>query len=72
VLKLENLTAIVEIKYSSQKSNETLLDEAMEQIRDRKYYEAYLNKPVILLAIAFTTQGNKDRLTDIACRFEKI
>ncbi|MDR3243266.1 MAG: ATP-binding protein, partial [Elusimicrobiota bacterium] len=51
-LELEKLTAIVEIKYSAEKSKENLLDEAIQQIRDKKYYEAYLNKPVILLAIA--------------------
>jgi hypothetical protein len=72
VLKLENLTAIVEIKYSHEKSIEKMLDEAMNQIKDKKYYEAYLDKSVTLLAIGFSAGENKDRLTDIGCKFEKI
>jgi Holliday junction resolvase-like predicted endonuclease len=72
VLNRAKIAAVIEIKYSHKKSKEKLLDEAMEQIRDRKYYEAYLDKPVTLLAIAFTAGKNKKRLTEIGCRFEKV
>jgi hypothetical protein len=72
VWKQNNLTAVIEIKYSHEKSSEKLLDEAMNQIKDKKYYEAYLDKPVVLLAIAFSAGKNKKRLTEIGCKFEKI
>jgi Holliday junction resolvase-like predicted endonuclease len=72
VWKQNSLTAVIEIKYSHEKSSEKLLDEAMNQIKDKKYYEAHLDKPIVLLAIAFAAGQNKDRLTEIACRFEKI
>ncbi|MDR3244137.1 MAG: PD-(D/E)XK nuclease domain-containing protein [Elusimicrobiota bacterium] len=71
-LNKKNTAAVIEIKYSHEKSNETLLNEAIKQIKDKKYYEAYLDKPITLLAIAFTAGQNKDRLTEIACKFEKI
>jgi hypothetical protein len=72
VLEQDNLNAIIEIKYDYEKPQEVLIKEAMEQIKDRKYYEAYLDKPILLLAIAFSAGKNKDRLTEIGCRFEKI
>jgi hypothetical protein len=31
-----------------------------------------MDKPVLLLAIAFSAGNNEDRLTEIACRFEKL
>jgi hypothetical protein len=60
------LTVVAEIKYSAKKKIETLLNSAMRQIRDRKYYEAYLNDTkVILMAIAFTEK-------EIKCRMNRI
>jgi hypothetical protein len=56
------LTVIAEIKYHSKKDMETLLEEAMNQIHDRKYYEAYLDKKVMLMAIAFTGKEVKCKL----------
>jgi hypothetical protein len=38
---------------------DTLLKEAMGQIEDRKYYEGYMNKRVILIAIACSPKGLK-------------
>jgi Holliday junction resolvase-like predicted endonuclease len=72
VLKQNNSTVIIEVKFSNEKPKEVLLDEAIEQIKDKKYYEAYLDKPIILLAIAFSAGENKDRLTEIGCRFDAI
>jgi hypothetical protein len=42
-----------------------MIEDALAQIRDRKYYEKYIGNDVSLLAIAF---GDKK---EIACRFEK-
>ncbi|MDR3243996.1 MAG: PD-(D/E)XK nuclease domain-containing protein, partial [Elusimicrobiota bacterium] len=72
VWKQENSTIIIEVKFSKKKSKKALLAEAMNQIKDKKYYEAYLDKPVTLLAIAFAAGKNKKRLTEIGCKFEKI
>ncbi|MDR0605785.1 MAG: ATP-binding protein [Bacteroidales bacterium] len=57
-----DLTVVSEIKYHSEKDIDTLLQEAMTQIHDRKYYEAYLDKKVILMAIAFTGKEVKCEL----------
>jgi hypothetical protein len=65
VWQQSGLTVIAEIKYHSQKDVDSLLDEAMMQIRDRRYYEAYLDRRVMLLAIAFTGK-------DVKCRMEKV
>ncbi|MDR3243709.1 MAG: ATP-binding protein [Elusimicrobiota bacterium] len=72
VLTREKLNIVTEIKYERKKSKKALLDEAIEQINDKKYYEAYLNKPAVLLAVSFSAGKNKKRLTEIGCRFEKV
>jgi hypothetical protein len=59
------LTVVAEVKYHLKKNIDTLLEEAITQIHDRKYYEAYLDKKVMLLAIAFT--GKK-----VKCKLEKV
>jgi hypothetical protein len=48
------LTVVAEIKYGAGKDTDSLLNEAMTQIRDRRYYEKYLDREVLLLAVAFT------------------
>jgi Holliday junction resolvase-like predicted endonuclease len=58
------LTVIVEIKYHTKKKINTLLKAAMKQIHDRRYYNAYLGK-IILLGIAFSGQNT-------GCRMEII
>ncbi|MDR3244359.1 MAG: PD-(D/E)XK nuclease domain-containing protein, partial [Elusimicrobiota bacterium] len=72
VWEQEKFTLVMEIKYSHKKSKEKLIEEAMEQIKEKRYYESYMNKPVILIAIGFSAKENKDRLTEIGCKFEKI
>jgi hypothetical protein len=59
------LTVIAEVKYHSQKDIDALLDEAMTQIHDRRYYEAYLDRKVRLLAIAFTGK-------EVKCKMESV
>jgi Holliday junction resolvase-like predicted endonuclease len=63
VLKKGNYVIVVEIKYGKETEVEQLLQEAMEQIRDRKYYEKYASSEVSLLAVAF---GDKK---EIGCKF---
>jgi hypothetical protein len=52
-------TVIAEIKYSADKSHDKLLEEAMKQIYDNKYYEAYADRKIILMAIAFANKEVK-------------
>jgi hypothetical protein len=59
-----NLTVVAEIKYHADKAIDTLLNEAMKQIHDRRYYNKYLGK-VILLGIAFSGK-------QIGCRMEEL
>jgi hypothetical protein len=54
VLQQRDLTIIVEIKYHAHKSLDKLLKDAMKQIYKRKYYEAYRDRKVMLMAVAFT------------------
>jgi hypothetical protein len=58
------LTVVAELKYHAEKKTEILLDEAMAQIHDRRYYNRYTGK-VILLGVAFSGK-------DIGCRMETI
>ena len=53
VWQLPDMTVVAEVKYSAAQPPEKLMDEAMAQIHDRKYYEAYAGKKVVLLAVAF-------------------
>jgi Holliday junction resolvase-like predicted endonuclease len=66
VLKKGKEVIVVEIKYGKGSKVEELLKEAMEQIKDRKYYEKYTSSEVSLLAIAFG--DNKE----IVCKFQKV
>jgi hypothetical protein len=65
VLRLPYYNIVSECKFSAEKSLDALLNEALKQIREKKYYEAYMDKPVILFAIAFTGK-------DIKCKFERL
>jgi hypothetical protein len=59
----ENRVVIAEIKYAEQGTVEPLLDEALAQIHERRYYERYAgsNRRIALLAVAFAGK-------EIACR----
>jgi hypothetical protein len=63
VLKKGSYVIVVEIKYGKETEVEQLLQEAMEQIKEKKYYEKYASSEVSLLAVAFGE--NKE----IGCKF---
>jgi hypothetical protein len=67
VWELSDMTVITEIKYGRENLSDNLLDAAMNQIREKKYHEAYLekNRNVILMAIAFSGKT-------IGCRIAKL
>ncbi|MDR1223849.1 MAG: ATP-binding protein [Tannerella sp.] len=47
------LTVVAEVKYHAKKKIDTLLNEAMNQIHERRYYNKYSGK-ILLLGIAFS------------------
>jgi hypothetical protein len=51
-----DLTVVAEIKYHTTKKIDTLLNAAMSQIYERRYYNRYPGK-IILLGIAFTNEN---------------
>ncbi|GAA5819156.1 MAG: AAA family ATPase [Methanobrevibacter sp. CfCl-M3] len=69
---------VCEVKYTQnqRKSLDGLVDEALSQIHEKQYYRLYLNKKfvVILLALAFKDVqiNEKDVLTEVKCKIEKI
>jgi hypothetical protein len=65
VWQQSNLTVVAELKYHVATNIESLLNEAMTQINDKKYYEKYADKKVILLAVAFSGR-------DVKCQFETV
>jgi hypothetical protein len=66
----ENTVIIAECKFSKMKPNknepiksyEKMLKEGLNQIKDNKYYEKFLNKKIIMVALAF---AGKEVFTDI-------
>jgi hypothetical protein len=58
------LTVVAEVKYHAEKTVDTLLDEALKQIHERRYYNKYLEK-ILLLGIAFS--GKQP-----GCRMEEL
>ncbi|MDR3125174.1 MAG: PD-(D/E)XK nuclease domain-containing protein [Endomicrobium sp.] len=65
VLKKDDNVIIVEIKYSKEKTIDKMIEEAMGQIKNKKYYEKYSGNDISLLAIVF---GDKK---EIGCKFQK-
>jgi hypothetical protein len=65
------LTVVAELKYHAEKKIETLLNEAMAQIHDRRYYNRYLGK-VILLGIAFSGKEIGCRMEEMNCDFRGL
>jgi hypothetical protein len=66
VLKKGRDVIVVEIKYGKNTKVAQLLKEAMDQIKEKKYYEKYASREVSLLAVAFGE--NKE----ISCQFRKV
>jgi hypothetical protein len=65
VWKGKDFVVVCEIKYSVKKTIIKMLEEALKQIEDKKYYEAYSSKKVVLLGIAFNGK-------DVKCKFGKL
>jgi hypothetical protein len=61
------LTVVAEIKYSAEKDADSLLDDAIAQIRDRRYYEKYLEGKVLLMGVSFTGKEVRCRLEASPC-----
>jgi hypothetical protein len=53
VWEQSGFTVVAEIKYHAGKTAETLLDEALKQIHDRRYYNKYTGR-ILLLGVAFS------------------
>ena len=62
----EDRVVVAEVKYAVKESLDALLDDAMNQIRERRYWERYGNdKRIALLAVAFANR-------EIGCRMEEL
>jgi len=66
VLKKEKDVIVVETKYSKEKSTGEMIEEGLNQIKERKYYEKYEGNDVSMLGIAF---GDKK---EIGCKFMRV
>jgi hypothetical protein len=66
VLKKEGKTTIVEIKYGEEVPTKKLVEQAIEQIKEKRYYEKYGKRDVSLRGIGF---GNGK---EIGCEFEEL
>ena len=62
IIELEDLIYVIEFKYSETKKMKTLLEEALNQIKEKKYYQPYLsnNRNILLLAVGFLGKGQID------------
>jgi len=60
VLETEDLIYIIEFKFSEEKEMKTILEEAIQQIKDRKYFEPYLadKRKILLLGVGFLGKEN--------------
>jgi hypothetical protein len=58
------LTVVAEIKYGPEKDADRLLNEAITQIHERRYYEKYQDRKVFLMAVAFAGK-------EVKCRIEE-
>jgi hypothetical protein len=60
-----DFSVVAELKFHTGKTVGALLEEAITQIRNRRYYEKYLDRKVILMGVAFSGK-------EIACKLEPI
>ncbi|KZX12186.1 ATP-binding protein [Methanobrevibacter curvatus] len=65
ILKKDDLIVVIEIKYSLKSSLKYMIEKALKQIKEKEYPKPYLDKNVLLLAIAI-----KDR--DVSCKIEHL
>ena len=62
ILETEDLVYITEFKFSESKEMPQILDEAMQQIKDKKYFEPYLSdkRKILLLGVGFIGKDSID------------
>ncbi|MDR3291226.1 MAG: ATP-binding protein [Methanobrevibacter sp.] len=65
ILKHEDLILIIEFKFSEKKSFDSMLNEANNQILDKKYYKPYQDKNVLILTVAFKPR-------DVKCQIKTL
>jgi hypothetical protein len=73
VLEEEGFIAIAEFKFSKMKAKsdipvisfDKMLEKALGQIEDKKYYEKYLDKKIIAIAVAFAGKQLRTKITTI-------
>jgi hypothetical protein len=63
VLLQEDVAIVAELKYHATTQLDTLLDQAIAQIREKRYYEPFLDRKIILLGLAFSGK-------EVGCRIE--
>ena len=59
VTEEKDWAAVAVLKYGLEGSADTLIKEAFNQIDEKKYYQPYLKKKIILLAVVYTPKGIK-------------
>jgi hypothetical protein len=65
VIQQDGVAIVAELKYHATTKTDTLLKQAIAQIREKRYYEQFLDRKIILLGIAFSGK-------EVACRIETI
>jgi hypothetical protein len=65
VWELPEVVVIIELKYSATQAPETMLAAALKQIRKKRYYSPYADRPCKLLAVAFTNNEVKCKIADL-------
>ncbi|MDR2545312.1 MAG: AAA family ATPase [Methanobrevibacter sp.] len=65
VLIKEDYAIVLELKYDENKSLDSLLDDAINQIIDSGYYKPYQDKKIILVGVAFKHKEIKSKLLKI-------
>ncbi|KZX14567.1 ATP-binding protein [Methanobrevibacter curvatus] len=62
VLKKDDLVVIIEIKYNLTESLDKMINKAISQIKDKKYYSPYTGYNVVLLSVAFGDRTVKSHI----------
>ncbi|GHT43544.1 ATPase AAA [Bacteroidia bacterium] len=65
VLLQDEVAIVAELKYHATTKLDTLLDQAIAQIRKKRYYEQFFDRKIILLGIAFSGK-------EVGCRIESL
>jgi hypothetical protein len=65
VLLQPGLAVVAELKYHATTKINTLLNNAIAQIREKRYYEQFIDRKIILLGIAFSGK-------EVGCRIETV